>query len=417
MRIQIGRWWVALFLFSVAWAQAQTPLPSNVAFKLQEIQRIVDRAEKSFAVGVATEEAKIATAKTAVEAARAGLAEIERRYAGKYPPDHPDVVAMQNRIQALEAQAGGRAAAQAQGQAAAAQQAAAAGAASGDWLARLSPFVVGLGQPGHDEAKYLIPSATQETAEMQKRLGIYGTATAALAEYRRANLGALETDELRQIVAHLDAAIRQFGESCVQYADMDLGEIDAKLAYLEEFVRNQDAKSAAGESTLFFDRNSLEEIQTILDRAGRLAKPDDPRLVAGRDRIAALKTADARLRAARAADTRMRPDAYAGGDAADLKRLAEQIVARAQPGIRILKTAVVSPDWQQESVVEWTDTTQTALRHRTTRSVTAEVAGRLNANTQMYTLDLSQDLLAGGGWSPPTGHVMFSDPMLEENAQ
>ena len=113
----------------------------------------------------------------------------------------------------------------------------------------------------------------------------------------------------------LDAAIRQFGESCVQYADMDLGEVDAKLGYLEEFVRNQDAKSAAGESALFFDRGALEEIQAILDRAGGLAKADDPRLVAGRNRIAALKAADARLRAARAADTRMRPDVYAGGDA------------------------------------------------------------------------------------------------------
>lgn len=415
MSKQIGRWWTGAVLFSALMAQAQTPLPSNVAFKLQEIHRGVERAEKSFAAGVASEESKIAVAKAAVAEARAGLAEIERRYAGKYPPDHPEIVAMQNRIQALEAQASGRAAAQTQTQTAATQQAAAAGAASSEWLVRLQPYAVGQGQPGHDEMNYLIPSATQETAEMQKRLGIFAAATAALAEYRRANLGALETDELRQVVANLDMAVRQFGESCVQYADMDLNEAGAKLNDLERFVRNQDAKIAAGESAMFFDRDALEQIQVILDRAAGLAKPDDARLVAGRNRFAALKQADARLRAARAADIRMRPDAYGAGDATDLKRLAEQIVSRAQPGIRILKTSVVSSDWRQESVVEWTDSTRTALRHRTTRSVTAEVAGRLNANTKLYTLDLSQDLLTGGGWAPLKGHVMFSDPMLEEN--
>ena len=126
---------------------------------------------------------------------------------------------------------------------------------------------------------------------------------------------------------------------------------------------------------------------------------------------------DGRLRAALAADTRMRADAYAGGDAAELKSFAEQVVAGAQPGIVLLKTAIVSPDWTEESVVEWTDTTQTALRHRTTRSVTVQVAGRLHANTLLFTVDVSQDRLSSGGWGPTAGHVMFTDPMLAENVE
>ena len=417
MNKRIGWAWAGFVLLAAVWAQAQAPLPSNVSMKLMEVKRTVDRAERSFAVGVGSEQSKIEGAQTAVEEARAGMAEIERRYSGKYPPDHPEIVAMQNRINALEAQAGGRAAAKEQAEAAATQQAAAAGAASGDWLARLSPYTTGLGQPGYDDAKYMVPSATQEAEEMQKRLGIFAEASAALAAYRQANLGAQATAELQQVAEELATALRQFSESCVQYAEMDLGEADTQIGYLEQFVRDQDAKMQAGEPVLYPDRYSLERIQAILDRAAGLVKPGDPRLASAQARYEALKAADARLRAARAADTRLRPDAYAGGDAADLKRLAEQIVSRAAPGIRILKTAVVSADWQQESVVEWTDTTQTALRHRTTRSVTAEVAARLNANTKLYTLDLSQDLQAGGGWGPLQGHVMFSDPMLEENVK
>ena len=299
----------------------------------------------------------------------------------------------------------------------AALAAAAAGAASADWLARLAPYATGMGQPGYDGAKYLIPSATQEAEEMQKRLGLYAEASAALAGYRAANLGTLETDEVRQTAEKLAAALRQFGESCVQAAAQDLAEADARLAQLEEFVRIQDARMAAAEPVFHPDRGILEDVRARLDRAAGLVRSDDLRLAELRARLEALKKADARLRAALAADTRLRPDAYAGDDAAELKQFAEQVVARAQPGIRLLKTALVSPDWTEESVVEWTDTTQTALRRRTTRSLTAQVAARLNANTKLYTVDVSQDLLASGAWGPVAGHVMFADPMLEENAK
>jgi hypothetical protein len=408
-----------LVVFLVAFVSVslgQAPLPSNVAFHLKEVARTVEQAERALG-GSASEQWKIETAQASATEARAKMAEIEQRYGGKYPPSHPDIVAMQNRIAALEAAAGGRAAAVQEAQAVSAQQAAAAGAASGDWLARLGPFVTGMGRPGYDGAKYLIPSATQEAEEMQKRLGIYAAAAAALAAYRQANLGVQETDELRQIAADLETALRQFVESCVQYADQDLAGADSAIQGLEEFVREQEVHMAAAEPVLFPDRFSLESAQGILDRAARLAKNDDPRLTGLRLRMEALKKADSRLRAARAADTRLRPDAYAGSDAAELKQFAEQVVSHAQPGIRLLKTAMVSPDWTEESVVEWTDTTQTALRQRTTRSLTAQVAGRVNAETRLYTVYLGQDRLSNGAWGPTAGHVMFTDPMLGENVK
>ena len=405
-------------ILSLPVAQAQAPLPSNVAFQLTQVSRIVERAERSLGgAGVASEPSKIETANAAAAEARAGMQEIARRYAGKYSPEHPDIVAMQNRIAALEATAGGRAEARQQDQAAAQRLAAAAGAASGDWLARLKPFVDGMGRPGYDATRHLVPSATQEAGEMQKRLGIYAVASAALADYRRADLGAMETDELRQVASDLDLALRQFGESCVRYADQDLAEAAARIGELERFVREQDAKIAAAEPALFPERSALEHAQAVLDRARGLVGRDDPRMTALVSRLDALRRADVRLRAARAADTRMRPDAYAGGDAEALKRFAEQVVSRAQPGVRLLRTALVSPDWTEESAIEWTDTTRTALRHRTTRRMTAQVAGRLNATTRLFTVDVSQDRLSGGAWGPTAGHVMFTDPMLEENVK
>ena len=299
---------------------------------------------------------------------------------------------------------------------AAGAQAPAAGAAA-DWLARLAPYATGAGRPGYDEAKHLIPAATPEAEEMRKRLDLHAEASAALAGYRAANLGASETDELRRTAEELAAALRQFGESCVQSAARDLAEADARLAQLAEFVRVQDAHMAAAEPVLHPDRGTLESVQTLLDRAAGLVRSDDLRLAELRARLEDLKKADARLRAALAADTRMKPDAYAGADAAELKQFAEQIVAGAQPGICLLKTVLVSPDWTEESVAEWTDDDQTVLRRRTTRSLTAQVAARLNANAKLYTVDVSRERLADGAWGPAAGRVMFADPMLEENAK
>ncbi|MBP7829180.1 MAG: hypothetical protein KA248_04610 [Kiritimatiellae bacterium] len=399
-------------------AAAQDKLPSNVAFRLKEADRILARAERALeSNSVASEEWKVETAKAAAEEARGKMAEIEQRYAGQYSPAHPDIVAMQDRIAKLEAAAGGRADAMQQAQAAEEQQAAEAGAASVPWLARLRPYVIGLGQAGYDPDKYLVPSATQDQADMRKRLGIYGEAAAALEEYKKANLGALATDELKQAAAMLDNALVQFQSSCRQYADQDLRDADAAIGHLEQFIREQDTRMAAKEAFLFPERDLIGNAQSIVDRAAGLMKTGDQRINALNRRIEGLKRADARLRAARVAETRMAPDAYAGGDAAALKKSAEQFVLRAQPGARVLKTAIISPDWKQESVLEWTDTTQTALRHRTTRSLAAQVAGKRNADTLLYTVDVSQDLQAGGGWGPTYGHVMFTDPILEANVQ
>lgn len=407
-----------LALLLSAGARAQDKLPSNVAFRLKEADRILARAERALeSDSVASEDWKIQTAQAAAAEAREKMQEIEQRYGGQYSPAHPDIVAMQDRIAKLEATAGGRADAMQQAEVAAQQQTAEAGQASEGWLARLQPYVIGLGQPGHNPDKYLIPSATQEKDEMQKRLGIYAEAATALAEYKTANLGAKATDELRQAAAMLETALIQFQTSCRLYADQDIGEADTKIQNMERFTREQEAKMAAKETFLFLDRDQIGIAQAVVDRAAGILKAGDQRINGLTRRLDGLKRADAKLRAARIAETRMQPDAYTGGEAADLKKSAEQFVLRAQPGMRVLKTTLISPDWKQESVIEWTDTTQTALRHRTTRRLTAQVAGKRNADTLLYTVDISQDLQAGGGWGPTYGHVMFTDPILEANVQ
>lgn len=425
MKVWQSRWVVASslvvglgLLVGAATAEAPAKLPGGVSYRLREAGRILDSGERAFSsTGAASEQWKTEAALDAVRQAREKLAEIEKGYGGQYSPTHPDVVAVQGRIQALEARAQGRQEVAQQARVAQQQVAAQAGAASADWVTRLSPYVTPIGRPTHDKTKYLIPSATQEQAEMERRLTVYGQAAADLAAYRQAALGARETEELKEIVAALDQALQDFRKSVQQYGGQDLVEAGRRLDDAERFVKAQEAKVAAQQQPLLLDKLPITQIDDILARAAGLLKKDDVGLLTAQKRLAALKQADGRLRAAWKAGTKMTPDRYAGGDLAALKKAAEGFVLKANPGVRLLKTTIISADWGEENVVEWTDTTQTALRRRNSRSVTAQVAGKKGVDCFLYTVDVSKDRRGDGSWGSLYGHVMYTDPMLEENAR
>jgi len=295
-------------------------------------------------------------------------------------------------------------------------QAAGEDEASAAWLARLQPYVIGAGRPGHNPDKHLVPAAAQEKDEMQRRLGLYAEAAAALAEFRQAAPGDLADDELKQAAALLQTALSQFEASCRRQAEQDLRDADAAIGRMEQLARAQGAKVAAKEPFSFLDREQLAHAQAVVDRSAGLFRPGDQHMASLNRRLMGLKRADAKWRAARIDETRLQPDVYIGDDAEALKKSAEGCVLRAQPGVQVLKTALITPDWEQESVMEWTDAESMALRHRVTRSLTAQVAGKRHADLRLYTVMVSQDLGAGG-WGSVYGQVMFTDAILAANAQ
>jgi hypothetical protein len=108
-------------------------------------------------------------------------------------------------------------------------------------------------------------------------------------------------------------------------------------------------------------------------------------------------------------------DKFKGKEIEDLKKKANEIVAKKFEGAKILRTTIISPDWKEESVIEWTDTTMSALRFRTTRSVTAQVGAKVGNDCNIYTCDINKDRRADGTFGELNGHIMFTDPILEEN--
>jgi len=205
-------------------------------------------------------------------------------------------------------------------------------------------------------------------------------------------------------------------ETYMEEIRRDLAEVEAVLTGLERFVREQDARLVAAEPVSAPDRAALELVQMKLGRAARVAWRGDVRVPELQARLEGAKRADARLRAALAPETRMRPDAYAGGDAEELKAIAGRAVSAAHPDVVLLQTALVSPGWTEEEVLGWTDESQTGMETSEFRWLLAEVAGRINANTMLYTVEIRQRRLPGG-WEAPAGSIWHAIPMLEENAR
>ncbi len=428
--------WLAAGWLAVTLASAEELLPGPVLFHLKEAERIIERAEKAYAAAPAAEPRRtkaLQAVQVDVDAALAKMAEIEQRFPGEVSPFHADMRTVQKRIDDLEerirdsreeeeppvAEAAPPEAlplpAGARPPLAAVSGLPPLSGSGAYWLARLRPFVTRSGQPGHDPARYLEPLASSDPARMQQRLDIYAQALATLTEYRQARLGAAAPLELQQVAVDIEDALKRFGLSCIEHANDDLVEAQQSLQEFEQFVRAQDKRMATAEPIELLDRDRLRQVEATILRAARLVRPDDPCLVDVRQRLAVLKRNDARLRAARAADTLMLADGYAGPDAVALKQVAGRTAMDAQPGIRVLKVSLVSPDWRTESFVEWSDFDQTVLQPRVEQTMTAHVAVQYNAETRRYTVALRQSRLPSGRWGPVSGEVLFVDPMLLDN--
>ena len=115
--------------------------------------------------------------------------------------------------------------------------------------------------------------------------------------------------------------------------------------------------------------------------------------------------------------THMTPDRYTAKDIDELKDKAKSLGQNDQKEDDIpLRCIIISENWQEETVQEWTDTSRTTWRIRTTRSLTGQVAAKTADGVRLITVALAQDKQSDGSWGPLYGNLhQYSDPMLESN--
>ncbi len=286
---------------------------------------------------------------------------------------------------------------------------------SAEWIGKLEPFVTSMG------GKQLIASYTSNVQQMQRQKQIYDEASALFEQYLQAEFPQGKSHQLQTIEDKLADELAKFPDvlkrSIGGQVDNAESKLDQEIAFLNG---KQEWRNDATKLPYALSAQRIDDARALVARAAELLPADAPELARLNGKMAELvQTNDERIKV-RVQRTRMIPDRFAGDGSKAIKDKAVALVKGKFSAIQILRSTVISEDWKEESVREWTDTTQTAVRDRTTRSVTAQVAGRKdNGEVRLYTLHVAKDLRSDGSWSKLYGnlHSDLGDLILEENVR
>ncbi|HNT34893.1 MAG TPA: hypothetical protein PKH07_07840 [bacterium] len=390
-------------------AASQQALPSTVTTRLKKITEAVEQGHSWL------EQDQKSSARNSHETAQRLMDEITQSYGTQISMEHPDIVAAKQSIAGLQSKLAEGDAKVAAEKEAAAQSAVQAKMTSDEWLVKLKPYAMGMGRPEYDPERYFVGSYTEEMEEMNKRMRIFGLVQAEMESYHASGPGENASDELAEIVRQLDYEMKTFQESCKTMANLNVDDAERDIDHLLTRIDEESKKVGTGDLPILMDKFTFENAKAKLDRAANLLGSDDARIVTVTGKYTTLLEKDAAIRKARVADTRMIGDKYTGSDTETLKKKAQDVVLAKNAGAKVLRTTLINDDWREENVVEWTDTTKSALRHRVTRYMAGQVAAKTGDETKIYTVHLAKDRRTDGSWGELQGHIMFTDPILEEN--
>lgn len=384
-------------------------LPSYVQSRFKGVETAIESGREWLEKGDAR------VARRQVDNARGQVSQIERSY-GKYlTPQPPEYAALLNRLEELDKAVAAAESGAEQSRARADQAAADATTSSTAWLARLKPFATGLGQPGYDPEIYFVGSYTQDQKEMGRRARIFGKVQEMMETYDNSGLGDNATEELQVVVRQLNHEMDSFKEACTNMAEFYVAQARKKSEMYLKKLEAEEKKIGTADLPLPATQDVFKDARRELDLAAYLLGESEERIAGLRKQYDRLLEINVKLVRARIAETRMIADRFDGAEKKAVKQKAEEILREKKAGVEILRTTAISPDWSEESVIEWTDTTHSALRHRVTQSVSVQIAGKKDGETILYTLHIARDRRSGGGWGPLHGHIMFQDAILEEN--
>ena len=392
---------------------AQEKLPSNVIHYMEEVERTLASLERHMAEQLDSnlgDDWKLGQLDSLLQSVDAGVENILSRYGDKFSQEHPNWVAFLARIEKARADAEVFRTAITKGAAAAEADETARQAQSQEWVAKLRPYL------DSNSEKVVWGSYTEEDEEMARRRQAAEEAGQVYAEYLATEFPNGKTEELESMAGDLGKRLEDFKAAAGNLENKLYEQARAGLQEAFEFLDEADAwTSNPAALPNILDKDRMEWVRKQIDDFAAEAGKDAELVAQLRGLLADLEAKDAEHRAARMERTFLLPEKYAGEQADEVRDKAAELVREEHPGAKVLRTVIISEDWKEEEAVEYTDTTQTQVRHRITRSLTAQAAANVDGGTVLCTVYVAKDRRTDGTWSPLYGNVMYEDPMLEEN--
>lgn len=389
-------------------------LPGGVTFRLKKVDAILARGDDALTKKTTvSNDWKVKTLEAIVTEADEMMTDIRNRYGRTIPATNDElktretkIATFRQKVKEFKGEVGDKAAADAKLKAEREKQ-------SAEWLARLKPYVTGRGDPGYDEDKYLIASGTSNVEELMRRKAIHGQASALMDKYRKTEFRAGKTDELTTTEEELAGGLKRFEEGFKSTTDGFVKDADKELTRSAAWLAAEEKKKDPNLLSQFV----IQGLRKKVEAASGALPANDERVVALKKQLAEVEERAGALRKRHVGRTVMQPDRFKGEERGALVEKAAEILKAKHADAKLLRTAVISAEWQQETKIEWTDTTRTAVRKRTTRSVSVQIAANRGDQTSLFTLYVARNLQPDGKWGALYGHIMFTDPMLEENVK
>ena len=377
---------------------AKGKLPGGVKHRLKKIDKFLDEVDGGSSYRL--------------EEIDRLMDEISKNYSGKFSPDHPDFKSVTDRISSAKSgvESGKKQKAQAkqeeQGKQAAAKE------LSKRWALKMHPYIAIYTEVGYDEAKYLTGFSSK---------GLYDEAMSVYKQYLKIDFANAQTFEVKDAARKLKYSLDSFEESSAAQQKNVEKTIDDKISFFNKRIKDRVAKDDGKTAPLPLQKDMIPEIQNLIAKAEKKGI-DNGKISSWKQHVSNLQKQNNRLIKLKIDRTLMTPDQFGNDqEASDLKVQAvifmkNNCKTRGNfSKVKALRTTIIKDRWDEERVWEYTDSTKTQRRHRTTRSIRAQVAGKEDGTVYLYWVHMSKDLQSAGKWGPLKGHVMYRDEMLEKN--
>lgn len=338
--------------------------------------------------------------------------EISKNYGGKFSPDHPDFKSVTDRISSAKSgvETGAKQKAEAKQEAQGKQ--AAVKELSKRWTLKMRPYIATYTEVGNDEAKYLTKFSSKS---------LYDEAMGVYKQYLKIDFVDTPTFEVKDTARKLKYSLDSFEESRAQQQKNIEKTIDDKISFFNTRIKDRVAKDDGKTAPLPLQKDMIPEIQNLITKAEKKGI-DKAKVLSWKQNISSLQKQNNKLIKLKIERTLMTPDQF-GNDQEALDLKAQAVIFMKNncqtrgnySKVKALRTTIIKDRWDEERVWEYTDSTKTQRRHRTTRSIRAQVAGKEDGTVYLYWVNMSKDLQSGGKWGPLKGHVMYRDEMLEKN--
>ncbi len=387
-----------------------TQLPAGVKKRLKDIDRHLDNADRY--MGKDPKQSAYI-----LQQADELFREIDKNYAGQFDPAHPDYSGTRQRYDQLTAAASAGAAARDQAKADEGAAKKMQEQQSAEWIEKFRAYLSYPGQMGHNPDKLVFVPGTSEPEKFDEAQKRYNEFKAFYESYQKTEFPHGKTWELEEIGdRQAPDRLTQFESGFADRKASVSGDVDKELD--QAMAQLEKDNGWTGDPSIappIVDGKWMKAMGENVEKAA-VALGGDPKAGTLRGKFAALQEKDQANRKIRTERTLCFPDIYKDKDAGEVRKTAEAIVQKEKPGSRILRVSLYKDAWQEETVEEWTDTTKTARRIRTTRMINAHVAAKDGSGVFLHTLHIARDKQSDG-WGGLYGHVMWSDPMLEANVK